>query len=289
MPIITEKSPEISIFSDSEIDSTTPIGQGTTVSIGSFPDGAVEKVSVSVPDGEVVQTLSLGIESSSLPTSTAFSFTDAGDFSASQNYSGVDVNGTSLSLLPQEWKWDFESGSFSPDWALTGNSNWVIQNSKILAGSQTAKAGTISDGEQSSITLDISSLPAGTGSFQYEVSSENGWDFLVFCIDNPGCSSSSGSSQTWSGTSSGTHSFTIAAADSTLTWKYEKDTICCIGGSDTAWIDDILITPAGGAGNGDGYWMSEPFGPETTGQGEIRNYGYMYMDAYIPDDAVFEW
>ena len=77
MPIITEKSPEISILSDSDIDSTTPIGQGTTVSIGSFPDGAVEKVSVAVPDGEVVQTLSLDIESSSLPTSTAFSFTDA--------------------------------------------------------------------------------------------------------------------------------------------------------------------------------------------------------------------
>ena len=50
-----------------------------------------------------------------------------------------------------------------------------------------------------------------------------------------------------------------------------------------------MITPAGGAGNGDGVWMSEPFGPSSIGQGEIRSYGYMYIDAYIPNAAVFEW
>ena len=140
MSIITERTSQISELSDSKIDSSTPIGQDTTVSIGSFPDGAVEKVSVSVPDGEVVQTLSMGIESSSIPTSTAFSFTDTSDFSASQYYSGVDVNSSSLSLLPQEWKWDFESGTFGPDWTSGGNSNWAIQNSNVLVGSQTAKA-----------------------------------------------------------------------------------------------------------------------------------------------------
>ena len=79
-------------------------------------------VSVSVPNGEVVQSLGLDIESATLPTSTAFSITKSLDFSSSQYFSGVDVNGSSLSLLPQEWKWDFESGSFSSDWSLTGAS-----------------------------------------------------------------------------------------------------------------------------------------------------------------------
>jgi hypothetical protein len=288
MIIITEKSPEIAYLTDTVVESTTPIGQATTVSIGSFPDGAVEKVSVSVPDGEVVQTLSIGVESSSLPTSTAFSFTDTSDFSASQYYSGVDVNSSSMSLLPQEWKWDFETGSFSPEWTLAGTSNWAIQNSNVLAGSQTAKAGTITHGQRTSMTLDVSNLPAGTGSFQYQVSSEGSFDYLVFCIDNTGCSRSSGYTQRWSGTTSGTQSFSITAATSTLTWSYEKDG-SVNSGSDTAWVDEILITPAGGAGNGEGYWMSEPFGPETIGQGEERNFGYMYMDAYIPVDAMFEW
>ena len=114
-----------------QIESSTPVGQSTIVSIGSFPDGAVEKVSVSVPSEEVVQTLGLDIESASLPTSTAFSFSKSLDFSSSQYYSGVDVNSSSLSLLPQEWKWDFESGSFSSDWAQCSSSCWSIQNSNV--------------------------------------------------------------------------------------------------------------------------------------------------------------
>ncbi len=275
------------LFDEPVIDSTTPIGQATTVSIGSFPDGAVEKVSVSVPDGEVVQTMSLGFESSPLSTSTSFSLAETSDFAASQSYSGVDVNSSSLTLLPQEWKWDFESGSFSPDWTLTGTSNWAIQGSNVLVGSQTAKSGTITHNQVTSMTLDVSSLPAGTGTFDYQVSSESSFDYLNFCIDNTGCSRYSFTNQ-WSGTTSGTHTFTISSSISTLTWAYSKDG-SINSGSDTAWVDEIVITPSGGAGNGDGYWMSEAFGPSMFGQGELRNFGFMYMDAFVPDDAVFEW
>ena len=114
--------------------------------------------------------MGLDIESASLPTSTAFSISKSLDFSSSQYYSGVNVNGSSLSLLPQEWKWDFESGSFSSDWSLTGASNWAIQSSNTLVGSQTAKAGTITHNQVTSMTLDVSSLPAGTGTFNYQVS-----------------------------------------------------------------------------------------------------------------------
>ena len=78
----------------------TPLGQSTTVSIGSYPDGAVEKVSVAVPDGQVVQTMSVDMEPSALSTSTAYSFTDASDFSSSSSFQGVNVNTSSLSLLP---------------------------------------------------------------------------------------------------------------------------------------------------------------------------------------------
>ena len=104
--------------SEDSPSNATPIGQPTTISIGSFPDGAVEKVSVSVPDGQVVQSLDLNVESAPLSTSTAYSFTNSQDFSGSTSFSGVNVNSTSLSLLPQEWSWDFESGSFSPEWTL---------------------------------------------------------------------------------------------------------------------------------------------------------------------------
>ena len=266
----------------------TPLGQSTTVSIGSYPDGAVEKVSVAVPDGQVVQTMSIDMEPSALSTSTAYSFTDASDFSSSSSFQGVNVNTSSLSLLPQEWSWDFESGTFGPEWRLGGVSNWQIQNTKVLSGSQTAKAGTISSSQETSISLDVSGIPAGSGEFLYEVSSESSFDYLVFCIDNTGCTRSSGYNQRWSGVTSGTHSFTIAANVQTLTWKYSKDG-SVNSGSDTAWIDDITITPTGGAGNGIGSWISPAFGPSLSGQGEPRSYGFMYMDAYIPVDSDFAW
>ena len=285
--IFTENPEDSSQLNEFYIDSSTPIGQSTTVSIGSFPDGAVEKVSVSVPDGEVVQTLGLDLESASLPTSTAFSISKSLDFSSSQYYSGVNVNSSSLSLLPQEWKWDFESGSFSSDWSLTGASNWAIQSSNTLVGSKTAEAGTITHNQVTSMTLDVSGLPAGTGTFNYQVSSESGFDYLNFCVDNTVCDRFSSTTQ-WSGTATGVHTFSITSSTSTLTWSYSKDG-SVDNNLDTAWVDEIVITPAGGAGNGDGYWMSEPFGPSSIGQGEIRTYGFMYIDAYIPDDAVFEW
>ena len=181
------------------VNHATPLGQSTTVSIGSYPDGAVEKVSVAVPDGQVVQTMSVDMEPSSLSTSTAYSFTDASDFSSSTSFNGVNVNTSSLSLLPQEWSWDFESGSFGPEWSLGGVSNWLIQTTNVLSGSQTAKAGTISSNQETTLTLDVSTIPAGSGEFLYQVSSESGFDYLVFCIDNPTCTRSSGFDQRWAG------------------------------------------------------------------------------------------
>ena len=264
------------------------LGQEEKIAIGSYPDGAVEKVKITVPDGQVVQSMNIDLESADLATSTAYSFSESVDFASSNLYNGVNVNTSSLSLLPQEWSWDFESGSFGPEWTLAGTSNWNIQTGNVLSGSQTPQAGRITHNQESSITLDVSTIPAGDGTFEYRVESESSFDYLVFCIDNPGCTRSSGFNSRWAGFTSGTHTFTIPAAAQTLTWKYAKDG-SANSGLDTAWIDNIVITPTGGAGNGQGSWTSPAFGPQLSGQGEIRSFGLMYMDAYIPLDASFEW
>ena len=97
-------------FSNSESNLATDnqhvlevLGQEEKIAIGSYPYGAVEKVKISIPDGQVVQSMNLDVKAADLATSTVYSFTDSSDFSRSSTYSGVDVNSSSLSLLPQEW------------------------------------------------------------------------------------------------------------------------------------------------------------------------------------------
>ena len=185
------------ILDDSDEDVTEVLGQAQKIAIGSYPYGAVEKVRISVPDGQVVQSMNIDIAAADLATSTAYSFTDSQDFASSTSFEGVDVNSSSLSLLPQEWSWDFESGNFAPEWRLGGVSNWYIQSSNVIGGSQTAQAGSISANQETSLSLDVSSFPAGSGTFRYQVSSESGFDYLIFCIDNTGCSRSTGYNQRW--------------------------------------------------------------------------------------------
>ena len=63
----------------------------------------------------------------------------------------------------------------------------------------------------------------------------------------------------------------------------------CQLGSDTAWVDDIVITPTGGSGSGEGNWTSEVFGPSLLGRGENLLHGLLHMDALIYPGSEFEW
>ena len=53
---------------DTNNDSLNTLGQEEKIAIGSFPDGAVEKVKISVPDGQVVQSMNIDLESASSKT-----------------------------------------------------------------------------------------------------------------------------------------------------------------------------------------------------------------------------
>ncbi len=267
---------------------TTPIGQATRLTVGSWPDGANQRVQLSVPDGHAIKALDIGLEASTLTNSLASTMTEAGDFDNNAVYDGMDVNASELKLLPQDWNYDFESGSFSSEWTLSGSSNWAIQTGSNLQGLQWAKAGSITHNQQSTMVLDVSQLPASSGTFQYRVSSESSFDYLVFCIDNTGCSRSSGYTNRWSGSTSGTQTFSFPASAQTLTWKYTKDG-SVNSGSDTAWVDNILITPTSGSGNGEGNWTSDIFGPTLLGRGESTKHGLLHMDLMELPGSVFEY
>ena len=269
---------------------TTPLGQAQKLTIGSWPDGANQRVAFKVPDGHSIKSLDVDIRAATLGNSMASHLSDVGDFDGNAIYDGMDVNKSSLQILPQDWRYDFESGALAPpDWTLAGTSNWAIRADTRLGGAQLAKAGTISHNQESRMTLDVSQIPAATGTFRYSVSSEGSFDYLLFCIDNTGCSRYSGYTYRWSGTvNNGNQAFTIPATAQTLTWKYVKDG-SVNSGSDTAWVDDIIITPQGGSGNGEGNWTSEPFGPSLLGRGENLMHGLLHMDALVVAGSEFEW
>src|SRR5688572_32716043 len=77
----------------------------------------------------------------------------------------------------------FESGSFlSLPWSVGGDDPWFVGNQTVASGQYAARSGLITDYQSSSLVLLIDT-PAGVGSFDFRVSSEQGWDFLEFYLN----------------------------------------------------------------------------------------------------------
>ena len=269
----------------------TATGTQTKISVSSFPNATSTALILEVPESEAVTGLDLTISPSVLHSNEIISWSGTTDWNATgTSLDSIDVNQSTLQMLPKQWDWDFESGQFSSDWTLTSSNgnNWNIQTGTVLGGSRTPKAGTVSHNQQSAMNLDVSALPASTGSFKYRVSSENSWDYLLFCRDNTGCDRYNGYTHRWSGNNvGGTQSFTISASTQTLTWKYIKDGSVS-SYSDTAWVDDIEIIPSGGSGGDTANWTSVAFGPDITGSNSMipGAYGIMSIDAKVPNNAI---
>lgn len=136
---------------------------------------------------------------------------------------------------------DWETGDFSKyDWQFAGNAEWeIIEGADVYDGTYSAKTMATADSQSASLTLDVSVSTESPVSFFYKVSSESGYDKLKFYID--------GAEQAdWSGEVAWTFAeFTVATGDHTLQWTYSKD-VNTTGGSDCAWIDNIVLPGAAG-------------------------------------------
>lgn len=128
----------------------------------------------------------------------------------------------------------FETGEFSDEWTFAGNANWVIDNTIAYDGTYSARSGNIADNQTSAILITIEIPVDGVIQFWKKVSSESGWDFLKFYIDNIEQGS-------WSGEVGWSEEvFNLEAGTHTLKWSYEKDSSVSEG-SDCAWIDYIVF------------------------------------------------
>ena len=296
-------------FEEVETPSSAPtqMGQSNLLSIGSFPDGANTNTRLGVLDGEAIQSLDVELESANLASSTGYSLTESLDFSSGTLYDGVDVNGSSLTILPQGWEWDFENSNHG--WTL-GSPSWLWGYDSILGPtngvSSGAKAiytynGNYPNGLGSTIwaTSPVMNCSSCSGSwdltFMKRLSIESAtWDHAYVAVK--------GTNGAWATVfSSGYTQDSSFIQQSISITNYVTNNPSFqvrfgIGTTDSSvnydgWnIDDVSIMPSGtGVSSGEGNWTSAPFSPSSLGQGEMRTFGYLHLDAEVPSGEILEW
>lgn len=296
------------IDSDPAVNRAVTIGQAESITVGSYPDGASTKIELEVPDGTAIQGLDVDIEPARLPSSMATSWTDSNDFSSGSVYDGVDVNGTSLTILPQGWEYDFETSSHG--WTL-GSTGWLWGFDTGLG-----QTGGVSSGVSAIYTYNgnypnsMSSTTWATSPVMDCSSCSGNWE-LEF-QKRLGVESSSfdhayvsvkGANGNWANvySNSGTVNDGSMTTQTISITNYVANNPNFqvrfgLGTTDgsvtyTGWnVDDVTVLPTNsGISSGEGNWTSAAFGPSLLGQGENKAFGLLHMDASIPGDAVFEW
>lgn len=148
---------------------------------------------------------------------------------------GVDCGGPDCAECP-DFSDDFETGTIGVDYALSGDADWFASTDAIN-GTYSAESGDINDSQESIMELTVTVGSNGNVSFDWEVSSESGWDYLRFYIDGV-------EEDSWSGSQSGSESYALSAGTHTLKWAYDKD--ASISSLDDAGrVDDIFIQDGG--------------------------------------------
>lgn len=128
----------------------------------------------------------------------------------------------------------FEENAFSHDWELEGAADWFITSQYSYDGDYSAQSGDVDDSQSSTIIISFEGAEAGEVSFSTKVSSEEGWDFFRFYIDDQQLGEWSGELN-WS-----EETYDVSAGEHTLKWTYIKDGYVT-SGDDCAWIDDITL------------------------------------------------
>jgi hypothetical protein len=130
---------------------------------------------------------------------------------------------------------DAESADFSQiPWFNESNIPWEIDAINKYQGDNSFVSGNISDNETSELTINYTTSVADTLSFVRKISSEDGYDFLKFYVDEE-------LEAEWSGNSDWLQEkFAIVQGEHTFKWVYQKDDMISAG-EDAAWIDWIVF------------------------------------------------
>jgi hypothetical protein len=132
---------------------------------------------------------------------------------------------------------DWETGNFSNfAWQFGGSATWTTTSEAKYEGNYSAVSGDIGNNATSELKLQYNVATNDSISFYVKVSSESGYDFLKFYIDNVMIGQ-------WSGDVAWHRVvFPVNAGEQTFRWVYSKDGYDA-GGLDAAWIDYIVMPP----------------------------------------------
>lgn len=151
----------------------------------------------------------------------------------------VSAGKTWLKPLPAPQNLSFESATVPTGLTMSGNADWVIDSTTGgTSSAHSLKAGTITDSQSSCIAMSVSN--GESISFDYAVSSQQYYDYLSFYIDGVKNYNITGSG-TVAWTNSG--AISVGAGVHEYKWCYAKNSSTSAG-SDTAWIDNIVVTIA---------------------------------------------
>lgn len=130
---------------------------------------------------------------------------------------------------------DWESNTFSKfPWMQSGSRPWTITDLNPWEGRYCAQSGAIGDYQSSQMFMSYASATDDSISFYLRTSSEPGYDFLYFQIDNV-------TEGQWSGETPWTRvSFPVTAGIHQYRWIYHKD-LAFAYGLDRAWVDYIVM------------------------------------------------
>jgi hypothetical protein len=213
--------------------------------------------------------------SADAPVGTAVNFYFS---NASGPYSSSKIYTPKVGLIIE----DFESGDFSAyAWNNASLSPWTITTNPVHGGTYAARSGVIGNSASTALQITMDVASADNISFARKVSSESGYDFLKFYIDG----SEKGS---WAGDANWeVVSYPVTAGSHTFKWTYSKDG-SQTGGTDAAYIDDIVFPSSNGGGTGTDFAVKAFAYPAALcGEGEVNLFAFA-MNA-TGDDLVYNW
>jgi len=161
-------------------------------------------------------------------TGTFTSYDPSLEFTISKNVS------LTANFREKQYTDNYETGQFAAiGYSNAGSAPWKVTDSTAGFGKYSAQSGKVADGQFSGLKLQATTR-AGIGTFDFKVSSEEGWDWLEFYID--------GNLQArWSGELDwAPHGFSVSAGVHTFEWRYSKD-VARSAGADAAYIDNLLL------------------------------------------------